>query len=268
MQKIQDLGVLNGDILLFGGPYSNLQALEALLDVAQARGIKPGNMICMGDLVAYCANPVEVTERLRALGIPVVAGNCEIQLAERAEDCGCGFEEGTTCDMLSKAWYPYALDLVPRELANWMDGLPHRILFEYENRRYAVIHGGVSDVSRFIWSADDDAVFEQEIALLMAECGTFDAVIAGHSGIAFQRKVAGITWINAGVIGMPPNNATPQSEFCILSKTGLGFHKLDYDFEAAAQAMEANGLSQGYETALRTGVWPSQDVLPDALKRA
>ena len=47
----------------------------------------------------------------------------------------------------------------------------------------------------------------------------------------------------------------------------MTFERLSYDVEAAVAAMKAAGLVQGYEIALETGVWPSEDVLPDALKR-
>ena len=50
---ILDLGTLRGDVLLFGGPYGNLQATEALLAAASRLAIPAGNLVCTGDLVAY-----------------------------------------------------------------------------------------------------------------------------------------------------------------------------------------------------------------------
>jgi len=35
----------------------------------------------------------------------------------------------------------------------------------------------------------------------------------------------------------------------------------------AAEAMIAAGLTQGYETALLTGYWPSEDILPLELRK-
>ena len=99
----QDLGQLNGPIVLFGGPYSNLQALYALFDRARALGVGPDRMICTGDVVAYCADAHAVSGRMQDSGIAVVAGNCEKQLAAGAMDCGCGFEDGSACDLLSVA---------------------------------------------------------------------------------------------------------------------------------------------------------------------
>ena len=64
-------------LLAFGGPYSHLQATEAMLAEARRRGIAPGNIICTGDVVAYAANPEETAQLIRGAGIHVVAGNCE-----------------------------------------------------------------------------------------------------------------------------------------------------------------------------------------------
>ncbi len=77
----QDLGQLNGPIVLFGGPYSNLQALDALFDRVRALGVGRDRMICTGDVVAYCADAHAVSDRMQDSGIAVVAGNCEKQLA-------------------------------------------------------------------------------------------------------------------------------------------------------------------------------------------
>ena len=263
----RDIGVLDGPVLLFGGPYSNLQATRAVLDRAQARGIEASHSICTGDVVAYCADPVATVDLIRRTGCTVVAGNCEKQLAAGALDCGCGFEDGSTCDLLSAGWYAYANRTVPDSDRAWMALCPDIVTFAHAGRRYAVIHGGLTDISRFIWSVSAEAAFDAEIAAVEAAVGPVDAVIAGHSGIAFERQIGRHAWINAGVIGMPANDGGALTEYAVLDAGAVTFHKLEYDAQAASQAMEAAGLVQGYDRALLSGVWPSQDVLPAALAR-
>ncbi len=51
---------------------------------------------------------------------------------------------------------------------------------------------------RFIFSVTPQDVFEEEIAAITHHIGPIDAVICGHSGIAFEREISGIHWINAG----------------------------------------------------------------------
>ncbi len=261
--QVQDLGQISGEIVFFGGPYSNAQALEGL--IAEAGN---ATLICTGDLVAYCAAPRLVAERVRDLGLPVVAGNCEKQLSARALDCGCGFEEGTTCDLLSAGWYAHASADIPEDLCDWMGTLPDVVTLTSELGRGAVIHGGVSDVARFIWSVSEEREFEEELRLINGLVGDVDFVISGHSGIAFERNVAGVRWINAGVIGMPPHDGTSQTEYLRATPDGaVRFEKLTYDVAGAVAKMEAVGLTQGYHKSLETGIWPSEDVLPLPLRR-
>ncbi|WP_187430073.1 hypothetical protein ROLI_023580 [Roseobacter fucihabitans] len=263
-----DLGIINGPLLLFGGPYSNLQALEAVLATARVRTIPEHNMICTGDVVAYCAGALATADMLRASGAAVVAGNCEKQLGQGAQDCGCGFEEGSTCDLLSMGWYTFARSQLDDTTRKWMRECPDIISFHHQGARYAVIHGGVTEIARFIWPTDPEAVFMQEWQALESAIGPVDHVIAGHCGLAFVKDTSRGRWINPGVIGMPAHDGSMQTRYGILEQGAVQLHALEYDVEAAVREMRAAGLTQGYERALRSGYWPSEDVLPLALRGA
>jgi hypothetical protein len=84
---------------------SNLQATAAVLLEAQRRNIPRTHVICTGDVVAYCADPQQTVEAVRAAGVVVLQGNCEASLGQRAVDCGCGFDAGSACSLLAVAWY-------------------------------------------------------------------------------------------------------------------------------------------------------------------
>ena len=256
--------VADGPLLVFGGPYSNLQATRAMLDEAARRGMPPGRVICTGDVVAYGADAAACCDLIMASGIWVIAGNCEENLAEGALDCGCGFEAGTACDLLSRAWYAHANRQVTAAHRAWMAGLPQRLMVILpDGRRLAVLHGGASDISRFIFASTPPA----ELAAEIAATGC-DGVIAGHCGIPFVRQVGRGVWINAGAIGMPADDGTPRIWFALLTpgEAGLSVEilPLEYDHAAAAAAMRAAGLPEGYAAALGSGIWPSCDVLPPA----
>jgi predicted phosphodiesterase len=264
--RIQDLGVLEGEVLLFGGVYSNLQALEALLEVARLRRIFSQNAICTGDVVAYCADAQACVARIRAFGCPVLAGNCEVQLAADAADCGCGFEPGSACSALSVGWYARANAGISAASRSWMATCPDRIVFEHQNQRFAVLHGGASDISKFIWPVTPDAVIAAELVALTRQLGPVDHVIAGHSGIAMQRRIGRVTWTNAGAIGMPGHHGRPTTSYAILSNKGIEIKVLSYDFNPTIRAMQQAGLTQGYHECLQTGYWPSEDVLPPEMR--
>jgi len=266
--QIRDLGELEGKLLLFGGPYSNIQALDALMQWADDAGIPPERRICTGDVVAYGANPRACVRLVQRLGVPVVAGNCERNLAEGAEDCGCGYEKGTACAALAKDWYDYAQRRIKSAEREWMAALPDRLTFRHAGKRHVVIHGGAGDISRFLWPISFEDDFWHEISLLQEEVGAIDVVIAGHCGVPFERNIDGVHWINPGAIGLPPHDGLPETCFATLSEDGeVTLERLEYDVKGAVAAMHAVGLTQGYDRALQSGYWPSEDVLPKAMRR-
>lgn len=264
---VADLGVLSGPLLVYGGPLSNRQALAALFALAEAAGIPPASRICTGDVAGYGADAPGCVALLRAGGGPVAAGNVERQLAADAEGCGCGFAPGTTCDRLSAAWYGHARAQTGAGERRWMADLPDVLVFTHAGLRCAVIHGGVSDIARYLWPVSPEADFAEELAALAALAGPVARVYAGHAGLPFRRRVAGVDWVNAGAIGLPPNDGRPDTAYALVDAAGaVSLHRLGYDAAAAASAMRAAGLVQGYERALLTGRWPSEDVLPPALR--
>jgi predicted phosphodiesterase len=255
-------------LLVFGGPYSNLRALAALRARADAVGLTPPHVICTGDVVAYCAEPEETVAAIRAWGCHVVAGNCEEQLASGGEDCGCGFEEGSACDLLAKGWYPFARARVSQASAQWMGTLPAAITFRLAGRRVRVVHGGISETSRFLFASQKE-ILAQELARAKA-----DVVIGGHCGVPFAHvgDDGETAWLNPGVIGMPANDGTPDGWYGILDADDAGLvfstHRLSYDAAGAAAAMRRLGHANGYARTLVTGIWPSFDVLPETERAA
>ena len=253
-------------LLIFGGPYSNLQATERLRDIAGQLRIPARNILCTGDLVAYCAQPEETINLIRDWGITVVAGNCEESIGNGADDCGCGFEEGTACDLLSAQWYNYTLPRVSDGNRSWMRDLPPQVRFTYRNKRFIAIHGGLERSNQFLFASSSTDVKEQQLL----QAGS-DIILAGHCGIPFGQKLSQGYWLNAGVIGMPANNNSPDGWYMVISPQGkkleASWHRLEYNYPITQEMMSENGLANSYMAALASGLWPSLDVLPDAEKR-
>jgi predicted phosphodiesterase len=225
-------------------------------------------MICTGDIAAYCGQPAEAVAQIRALGATTIRGNCEESLVSFAPDCGCGFDPGSTCDILSGSWYAHANSNLSDSDRGWMAALPRLARFSAHGQRWGVLHGGATAVNRFLWPTSPEAAFAEEIAALEASVGPVDAVLAGHCGLPFLRMVAGRVWFNTGALGMPPNDGDTRTSYGLIDADGPRFMRLDYNHNAAADAMRAAGLIQGYEQTLLDGWWPSEDILPTELRRA
>lgn len=267
--EILDLGNIDKPLLVFGGPYSNLQATQAMRREALALGIPPERTICTGDVVAYCASPHETIAELRDWGCYVLLGNCEESLGQEADDCGCGFTEGSACSLLSVQWYQYANNRVTQTDRLWMSSLPRIIQFRLGSVKAVVVHGAASSINRFIFSSTQAAELLAEFAESKA-----DMIIAGHSGIPFTRLIKdefgqNKLWHNAGVIGMPANDGRPEVWYSIIDPQpggvlpGTEHRSLSYPAAAAQQEMRRAGLVNGYADALTSGLWPGMDVLPE-----
>ncbi|MDX2198199.1 MAG: metallophosphoesterase family protein [Phycisphaerae bacterium] len=253
----------DGPLLVFGGPYGNLQATDAVLAAAAERGLPPSRIVCTGDLVAYCGDPVTTIARIREAGIHVVMGNCDEQLAAGSDDCGCGFPEGGACDRLSSAWFGCVDREVGARDRAWLAALPRSLDARIGGRRLRVVHGGVDVINRFIFATSP--LDEKRRQLALAAADGCHGIVGGHCGMPFTQIIDGRLWHNAGVAGMPANDGTPRGWYSVLtpgrSAIEITHHAFDYDHRAAMEAMARGGYPAEYRAALESGTWPSCDVL-------
>lgn len=263
-KSIQELGLLSDELIVFGGVYSNRQALEAFRKITDQSGLPPSQIICTGDIVGYCADPQYCLDHIKDWGIPSIAGNVEIQLREDSELCGCNFEEGSRCDQFSQTWFPYAKIHTEPSVVPWLNQLPHFLRFTFAGKRFAVIHGSYFDTSEFIFRSSPWAQKAQNLEVLEA-----DVILAGHAGLPFHEITGDKAWINAGVIGMPANDGDTKVWYLRLKadpQQDLGFsishHSFAYDHQKAASLMRDKGLPSEYAHTLETGIWDNCEILP------
>lgn len=256
------LGKLAGKLLVFGGVYSNLEALLALKKVATEMEIPTQNIICTGDIVGYCADPSACLTHVKDWGIHSILGNVELQLRSGDDSCGCNFEDGSTCDLLSKSWYPYAQSQVDEDQIEWLKTLPEFITFNYCGKKFFVLHGSIKESAEFIFASTKDEVFLENFEKTGA-----DIILAGHSGIPFSKQMDEKLWLNAGVIGMPANDGTASVWYLIIDSLGdeikYQYKSLNYDYHLAQTKMLAKALPKAYAQTLTTGIWDNCDVLPE-----
>lgn len=263
--SVQDLGELDGPVLVFGGAHGNLEATAQVLAAAAHHAIPPGHLICTGDTAAYCADPGGVAMLLRAAGVHVVMGNCEEALGADSLDCGCTFPAGGTCDRLSAHWFEYCRNAISPETKAWMGHLPRRIEFTLGGTRLVAIHGSPRAIAEHVFASTPSAVKAPHIE----EAGA-DGIVAGHSGLLFSQIIEGRLWHNVGAIGIPANDGTPRVWYSILrpfeDAPGIRIepYALDYDFRTAQSKMHAATLPEEYAQALSSGFWDNCEVLPES----
>lgn len=265
--KIASLGELSGPVIAYGGALGNLTALGALLREVSRAGIPGERVICTGDVAGTCAQPAECIAATRAYRHHVIAGNIERQLAAGAGESGAGYPPGSQSIRLAIPGWRHADREVDAGARDWMEALPDALVFAHEGRRWAVVHGGFTNPARFLWPSSPEAAFRQEINAIEAAAGPVDGVIAGHCGLAFERAIGGVHWLNAGMVGLPANDGRRGGRYVRLDADGARIFRLDYDPAPAFAAMVSAGLARGWDLALMTGYWPTEDILPAEMKR-
>jgi predicted phosphodiesterase len=124
------LGIL-GDI------HGNSEALGAVLAAFDRRGIR--QLVCVGDIVGYNADPDECAALLRERRAMSIAGNHELIGLGRL-----GFER---CANNAKYSLKRTRRSLAPETASWLSSLPPSLLI---GERIAVVHGGVRDVQQYM----------------------------------------------------------------------------------------------------------------------
>lgn len=260
--ETQHIGTLRGKVLIFGGVYSNYQALEELYQLATKENIPPQNIICTGDIAGYCASPVECLDFLEDWGIRAIQGNVEQNLLNGTDDCGCNFSEGSRCDFFAKQWFPYTAVRMTRRNLNYLATLPLFLDFEYAQKRVKVLHGSMQNISEFVFKSTP-----WDVKAANFEVASADVILAGHCGLPFADAREDKLWLNAGVIGMPANDGTPRVWYVMLDDANetfsYEFRSFEYDAGEANQLMMENGLPYSYSETLLTGLWDNCDILPD-----
>lgn len=262
-QNTKHLGTLTGKVLLFGGVYSNLQALEQLKMIAEQENIAPENIICTGDIAGYCADPEECQQMVRQWGVHCIAGNVEIQLREGLEDCGCDFSVDSRCDLFAKQWYPYAQKQTSSETIEWLKSMPEFLRFDYYGKKCLVVHGSYFHTSEFVFKSTPWKEKEKNFAATGA-----DVILAGHCGLPFNDLQNGKHWLNPGVIGMPANDGTTRVWYMILDSDQDGtfsfvHRSFEYDHEETFARMLETELPIAYAKTLTSGLWDNNDILPE-----
>lgn len=257
-----NLGQLDGPVLVFGGPYSNLAATEAVKAEAERLGIPAERVICSGDLVAYCAQPEETVALIRDWNIHVVMGNCEESLAQGSLDCGCGFEADSACSLLSVEWYNYSNQRVSSVDKAWMSELPRNLSFSINQKRFMVVHGSFLQINEFVFPSSSAALKTQQLS-----DADVDVMIGGHCGLPFSTRLDQGAWLNSGVIGMPANDGTSEGWYMLITPVGeridISWHRLAYDVQRTVNHMQREYVSAPYAQCLQNGLWPSLDILPE-----
>jgi predicted phosphodiesterase len=226
--------------------HGNREALAAALAALEQRGVR--QLLCLGDIVGYNADPDECVAMLRTRGALSIAGNHDLISLRQLDFARCS----------NKAMH--ALKRTRRSLAPasaaYLEALPDTRLIE---QRVLLVHGGVRDVEQYMVTS---AHIRQNAEYLAADHPAARLCFFGHSHEqrAYEVRAGNVRelplspeitletdsvyFVNPGSIDASRKRGEKLAEFAVLDTAAwrVEFWRLPYDCAAS----EAKAAAFGY----------------------
>jgi len=226
--------------------HGNLTAFEAVLaDIQQA---SPDLILHGGDLADGGSSPIEIVDRIRALGWQGVMGNTDEMLVQPA----------SLEDFASQSSAPPALWAAIRDIASatrsrlgderlaWLRELSRAKTVE----NLALVHA----TPESCWRAPAAAATDAELEAIYSPLGQ-PVIVFGHTHLPSIRNIAGHPdlLINTGSVGLPYDGDS-RASYLILEESIPSIRRVEYNVEKELKALCSCGLPGAAWTAkmLRT----------------
>lgn len=240
--------------LILSDIHANIDALDAVLDAARNQW---DEVLILGDLVGYGAEPNAVVDRVLALE-PAVA------IRGNHDKAACGLDDGENFNQIARfaaAWTQQQLTPANR---NYLRELPQGPVDI--DPLVEICHGAPFDEDHYIFDAID--------AQRALEAASRPVCLFGHThlpvifalqgqqlaadlpddelqSVTFDRTVSYL--INAGSVGQP-RDGDPRAAFALYDTDGtITFRRVEYNIAEAQRRISAAGLPQSLANRLAIG---------------
>jgi len=227
--------------------HGNLPALEAVLRDIEGRRFDA--LYCLGDLVGYAPFPNEVTERIRAMGIPVIMGNYDDGVGFDRDDCGCAYKDPGEKERGDRSLMWTRRHVTPENKAYLREFLKE-LRFEADGRRMLLVHGSPRKMNEYLFEDRAISTFGR-----IAAASDADVIVFGHTHKPYTKVVEDVLFVNAGSVGKPKDGDW-RACYAILEPAAaepVRFVRLPYDLEQVTTAIRASELPHEFAADLERG---------------
>jgi protein phosphatase len=220
-------------LLFISDLHGNVEALNTIIGK-----VKFDHVYCMGDLVDYGPDPLEIIDWIRDNNVPTIRGNHDNAVALHV-DCGCSY----IYKHLSEATREYTWASISENDEHFLKELPLKIQSEIDGVRFMFAHGSPSSFFDYINPDTPVEKLEEYTAGI-----NDDYLVLGHTHKPAILKTSRTTILNPGSVGQPRDNDRRTS--CMLFNTSdntFEIIRLEYDIEATCKKIRA---SMPYEEEL------------------
>ena len=226
---------------IIGDIHGNLEALEAVLAALAEEGVD--EIVCVGDVVGYGADPIACIDRVRARCRVVVAGNHDQAAVKKLAADYFNASARTAI-----AW---TAEHVRDDDRWWLSSLP----LVHVEEAYSLVHSSFDQPGEFgyIFNPEDAGPSFEKQRTLLAFFGhthwptTFiDSEPITHSLQSVVPVVPPMKMlVNVGSVGQP-RDSNPQAGFVVLDheENRVRFLRTPYDIETTARKILDAGLPE------------------------
>ena len=230
--------------------HGNLEAFQTVLDDIKTQNVQ--QIVCLGDVVGYNANPKECLDIVRAMNVPIVKGNHDEYCS--SEDQLEGFNPHAAEAVI---WTRNQLNTDDRQ---WLRDLKYTRMVA----NFTIVHATLDAPQRWGY------VFDKLAAAASFPYQNTQICFFGHTHVpvAFMRDTAvrGGTYskfkidpakkyfINVGAVGQPRDN-NPKAGYVVYDTDAgtIELRRLDYDIATTQQKIRAAGLPERLAERLEFG---------------
>ena len=253
--------------LILSDIHSNLEALEACLELAQG---KYDRVLCLGDLVGYGPDPNAVTQRTRELAETVIRGN---------HDKACaGITDAEDFNSLARVSTFWTRDELTVEHSDFLRGLPPGPV---AMDGFALVHGSPADEDEYIVGPSQalpalrnlavQAVFfghtHHQGGFMLTPRGQFQSIRDwilrqepqpldenGSQLVELPLEDGGRYLINPGSVGQP-RDADWRAAFAVFDdqERKVEYYRVPYNLFQTQEKMEKAGLPEPLALRLTIG---------------
>jgi predicted phosphodiesterase len=138
---------------------------------------------------------------------------------------------------------------VTMENKAYLRGLLGRLELVAHGKRVLMVHGSPRRINEYLFEERP----EESLARLF-EAEQADIILCGHTHLPYVRKVDESVLVNAGSVGKPMDG-DPRAGYVLaeIDEEGVKaeIHRVEYDVEAMARAIEATELPGEFAAAIR-----------------
>ena len=218
--------------------HANLEALEAVLGQIEGEEI-----VCLGDLVDYGAQPNEVVARVAEVGARTILGNHDS--AALTGDTSLLNPKAA----MSSIWTRTKLT---EDSRLYLGALPEELRMQVEDVKLYFTHGSPDDhLWEYLDPRTDSDLFGRFLDRL-----SVDGIGVGHTHLPFVWREGARVMFNPGSVGQPRDGDRRAAYAEVVVDGGsvrVELSRVDYDFESAARRIREAGLPSSHANRLSAG---------------